>query len=726
MTPARRPRHARLALLGAGAIVLALVGVGPAMSLPGEGVPAGSDSGVLRPGSHAQLPAALGDAPNLVPARVVGPGMSGKSPASPAARASALGAHTAYVMPVYWSGSEPAAVSEAAVSSAVSSANSYLTTATGGKVSIALGWVTDWRRITLSAAEAARCDLPAIAREVRAQVGAGGDHDHLIVHVNNSACAWTDLESLGLSSYGDGYNISNNFLVPDIFLRAVGHNQGVSPSGSLVCSSAGVLVPLSSTCSSQPYTNPWDFLSDHPYGKVGSPIADTLAGLGVLTSSSYVQASVGATQTVTLSPLSATSGVRGVWFELGGYRYLIDYRIPAGLDTWIDDATFTSALGARTDPGGGVALHRQKLGSPTASRDVVDLHASGPVVGADTNRHPGLEAGEVFRSPDGSFALRVVAASTTSAQVELSYPTLGKVTRWSGPDRFATSAQISKASYPAGVPVAYIASGRVYPDALSAAPVAGMRHGPILLVDTDAIPAVIAEELRRLAPQEIVVLGGTATLTAAVETAADAFTTGPVRRWSGADRYEASATISRNSYPAAVDTVYLASGQVFTDALSGAPVAGKSSGPILLVRSDSVPSSIQLELRRLAPRRIVLLGGPSTITPAVEASLKSSADSVVRWAGPDRFSTSTAITLENYVGPGGTVYIASGRVYTDALSGAPVAGSTGAPVLLVDTTSLPEVTRAEIIRLKPSKIVILGGPATVSYDVQAALAALLP
>ena len=139
MTPARRPRHARLALLGAGAIVLALVGVGPAMSLPGEGVPAGSDSGVLRPGSHAQLPAALGDAPNLVPARVVGPGMTGKSPASPAARASALGAHTAYVMPVYWSGSEPAAVSEAAVSSAVSSANSYLTTATGGKVSIALG-----------------------------------------------------------------------------------------------------------------------------------------------------------------------------------------------------------------------------------------------------------------------------------------------------------------------------------------------------------------------------------------------------------------------------------------------------------------------------------------------------------------------------------------------------------------------------------------------------------
>ena len=216
-----------------------------------------------------------------------------------------------------------------------------------------------------------------------------------------------------------------------------------------------------------------------------------------------------------------------MWFELSGYRYSIDYRIPAGLDTWIDDATFTS-IGHADRPRGGVALHRQKLGaqprlvmSSTCTRPG---RWSGRYQPPPWPRGEGLSAARMGRSPCGGRRHHHERAS------RLSYPTLGKVTRWSGPDRFATSAQISKASYPAGVPVAYIASGRVYPDALSAAPVAGMRHGPILLVDTDAIPAVIAEELRRLAPQEIVVLGGTATLTAAVETAADAFTTGLVRR----------------------------------------------------------------------------------------------------------------------------------------------------------------------------------------------------
>lgn len=96
---------------------------------------------------------------------------------------------------------------------------------------------------------------------------------------------------------------------------------------------------------------------------------------------------------------------------------------------------------------------------------------------------------------------------------------------------------------------------------------------------------------------------------------------GGLSRWSGADRYEASAAISQASFEPGVATAYIASGLVFTDALSGSPVAGKTPGPVLLVKPDEIPGSIASELARLKPDRIVVLGGPNTIGADVETEL---------------------------------------------------------------------------------------------------------
>ena len=82
------------------------------------------------------------------------------------------------------------------------------------------------------------------------------------------------------------------------------------------------------------------------------------------------------------------------------------------------------------------------------------------------------------------------------------------VERQAGADRFATSAEISKATFAPGVPVAYIANGYNFPDALSSAPVAGLDGAPVLLVPTEGIPAAIHNELKRLQPARIIVLGG--------------------------------------------------------------------------------------------------------------------------------------------------------------------------------------------------------------------------
>ena len=101
-----------------------------------------------------------------------------------------------------------------------------------------------------------------------------------------------------------------------------------------------------------------------------------------------------------------------------------------------------------------------------------------------------------------------VNAVSDAVKVTLQSDTVGTVSRLSGTDRFSTSAAISAAAFAPGVPVVYIANGFNFPDALSAAPVAGKDGAPVLLVSADSIPAVIQAELTRLMPKSIVVLGG--------------------------------------------------------------------------------------------------------------------------------------------------------------------------------------------------------------------------
>ena len=312
------------------------------------------------------------------------------------------------------------------------------------------------------------------------------------------------------------------------------------------------------------------------------------------------------------------------------------------------------------------------------------------------------------------------APAPTPVPAPVPTPTPFTVTRLSGASRYDTSAAISAASFDAGVPVLYIATGGNFPDALSGASVAGRDGAPLLLVTPTSIPPVILAEIVRLRPDRIVILGGPSVVSDGI--AATLRTYAPVTRLSGATRYDTSAAISRVSYPPRVATLYIAYGGNFPDALSGAPAAGLAGAPILLVTSTSIPPVILVEIARLRPDRIVILGGPSVVSDGIAATLRTYAP-VTRLSGATRYDTAVAISAATY-GPGVPVlYIATGRDFPDALSGASVAGRDGAPLLLVTPTSIPAVTRSEITRLGAGRIVILGGPSVVSDRIAALLRA---
>lgn len=113
------------------------------------------------------------------------------------------------------------------------------------------------------------------------------------------------------------------------------------------------------------------------------------------------------------------------------------------------------------------------------------------------------------------------------------------------------------------------------------------------------------------------------------------------------------------------------------------------------------------------------LGGESSNVWIAPYTLISSVE------GSNRYSTAAKASAAAYPDGAEAVVIATGRNWPDALGGAALAGSVDGPLLLTDPNALPASTKAEIQRLKPEGIILLGGTGVVSPAVEAELGKLV-
>jgi putative cell wall-binding protein/Tol biopolymer transport system component len=311
-------------------------------------------------------------------------------------------------------------------------------------------------------------------------------------------------------------------------------------------------------------------------------------------------------------------------------------------------------------------------------------------------------------------ALLAAAPSARAATVE----------RISGADRYHTAVEVSRAAFaqPDAVLRVHLATGVAFPDALAAGAAAAAVNGPVLLTPPDALPEVTRAELRRLQPQEVVIVGGAAAVSAEVEAeiATDEQIGASVRRVAGADRFETAAALARSAFHEGATTAYIATGASFADALAGVPAAGQDEAPLLLVTELGVPEVTAEALRELQVQRAVVLGGEAAVPQAVVDELRAIVADVTRIAGTDRFATSAAVSAASRPAAD-TVYVATGQDYPDALAGGPAAATAAAPLLLVHDGGVPAGVRAELDRLDPARIVVLGGPARIPESVMAEL-----
>lgn len=99
---------------------------------------------------------------------------------------------------------------------------------------------------------------------------------------------------------------------------------------------------------------------------------------------------------------------------------------------------------------------------------------------------------------------------------------------------------------------------------------------------------------------------------------------------------------------------------------------------------------------------------------------------VSRLAGGDRIATAASASASAYPGGAAVAYVARGDDFPDALAAGPLAAASGGPILLTGAGGLAPQTAAELERLDPARVVVLGGPAAVPASVEAELAARHP
>ena len=254
--------------------------------------------------------------------------------------------------------------------------------------------------------------------------------------------------------------------------------------------------------------------------------------------------------------------------------------------------------------------------------------------------------------------------------------------RLSGQDRIDTALKISQKGWTSAQTVILCESSD-FPDSIASTPYAAQLNAPILLTGGDSLDPRVTQELNRLHPQNVILLGGSGCLKPSLEQNLKQLSLN-YERIGGANRYETSVLLAERL---SSDSLIVANGDNFPDALSAASYAGIKQIPIVLT-STTLPNPVLTYLQTKAPQHITVIGGEAVVPSQELTGHNFSIET--RLGGKDRFETnyqvvSTMKTAFN----SNDLFLASGLNFPDAIAGAVLASKEQAPLLLTDQNDIP-------------------------------------
>ena len=276
--------------------------------------------------------------------------------------------------------------------------------------------------------------------------------------------------------------------------------------------------------------------------------------------------------------------------------------------------------------------------------------------------------------------------------------------RLAGEHRLATAIAISERGWSASKN-AVIAGGINYPDALTAAPLASILDCPILLtINTeDGLEKEVAKELERLKAENIYIIGGENVVSQKIEKELGASGRNIIRL-AGTDRYGTAVEVSkkllelrRSRGLGNFSNIYFCSAESFADSLSISPVAGIECNPVLYApsagKSLSQASAEMYDyiksLGSSGMKTTTIVGGVYAVSPEAADDIESITGKaparIDAGMNGTRFDTMLAVCkkYDSLFSQDGSVCVATGLDFPDALAGAPFAAKTKSPIILV-------------------------------------------
>ena len=247
-----------------------------------------------------------------------------------------------------------------------------------------------------------------------------------------------------------------------------------------------------------------------------------------------------------------------------------------------------------------------------------------PIVTTDVDRLS-PEAEEQLRRIKARYVLvlgdKASVSAGTVSQIK-ALPSVESVKRLAGPTRYETSLAVYKqfrAKRKSGYDTLVVVTGAAFADALSIGPYAYAKGSPMLLADpkrgltADMVAAVKADKNVK---KVLIVTTGDAVNVSKVkrQLPGKAFTV-----IAGSNVYDTNKQVVNHELRngMALNSVLVATGESFADALAGGPLAGKTGSVLVLAKGAGSAGVSVLAANRASIKYGYILGGPPTISDAV-------------------------------------------------------------------------------------------------------------
>jgi len=298
------------------------------------------------------------------------------------------------------------------------------------------------------------------------------------------------------------------------------------------------------------------------------------------------------------------------------------------------------------------------------------------------------------------------------------------ISRIYGGTRYETAVEVSERSFAGTAPAVVVASGQAFPDALVGSGVAGAVEGSLLLAPKSYLPDAVKEELERLDPADVYVMGGEGAIDSVVFAAIeDAVPDATVQRIQGADRYATSEAAARFILgQASPERAIIVSGESWADGAAASAFSYGRAVPVLLTPPSALHSTVASYLADAAPETTFIIGGTAAVSSVVATAVGNiTGEMPTRLCGSDRYATATALATYLIANDGfdaSDVYLATGFDYADALAGGVLAGLTDSPLILMRRDSVPGATDTFLTanRAVVGRLWVYGGVGAISSD----------